>query len=802
MTSSWPEVVLPDVSPLWTNGCASSARSASARNWKKVAISGEERVAMIGGDGGSRDNGEEPLVPLAEGWTVWPVAMLRSAGLPSTRLLKFIEAAGSAEHDAGKLRALLEDLASDRWLLEALSWQNPAIVNSWLLRYALEGVGDGQHNPSQLRRKLLTIGAYIQRYATKNETVGFYGPCGWAVIDPSADGTTQAPGGGARISHYEAFEPWAIKALAGAWAADPEVLWYLPVHVHEAGVLDGDRFLLPRRAPLHLTPDRKAVLEGLATHPMHASELLERLRASSGDLTHWTRDRLVPILEALQEADCLWWGFELPVDRGLEDIVLTQLSRLPQGELRSSLIDELQEISRLRDEVSQGLGDAEKTIEAMNRLGKAFEKATGVAATVPKNVTQHSRTLLYHDVAVDWGAVVGARSLAEIGGTMELMLATCRYMTWKVAAEVDRLARCALAEGDDSFETVYDELVPLLQPRTSGAISGEVVADVHAKIDGLLAATEPQKADEASVDYRSADLRERWLEAFRAPRHGWTAARLHCPDIMLSTAGDLDTWVLGELHIAVNTLDCRFSLDNQNTPGQLESLIDAATSERYIPAFPHHLPENSPRMYPPPAHYLPAKHKYWTMWSRSLVPYAVPKLSCVGLTVADQDGEVLVLDPAGQRLARLTDFIGEFLSLAFFNMFSLRPKAEHQRRIKIDDVVVHRRTWRFPVRSLPPANGAAALREIFDSHGIPRHTFVRVPGERKPVFCDSHSSIMTHNIIRLLRKLTDQDDFVQVQEMLPDVEHLWLCGADGDPVTSEFRFVVQDMRDEDASAAG
>jgi hypothetical protein len=741
---------------------------------------------------GAQTDVQSQLIPFGVGWALWPIAMLRSAGLPIARLLEFTEAVAEAGRDTNELCRLLERVAADPWLLEALSWQNPTIVNQWLLRYATEGIGEARHQPARYVHKLATVAAYIQRYATKNETIGFYGPCGWAVVDPSSDSAVHAPGGGIRVGHYEEFEPWTITALAGVWAADPEVRWYLPVSVNQAGLLDGDSFHRPRRRPLRLTPDQKAVLDELATAPDHATDLLDRLRASSGDHEGWSRDRLGPVLEALQKAECLWWGFNLPIERGLEQIVLAQLSRFPDGQLRSTLTEQLRNFSRLRDGVSRALGKPEKTIEAFNELGDAFEEATGLERTVLKAVNPHSRTLLYHDVVVDWGAVVGSRSLAQLSGPMELLLAVCRYVTWQLANEVDELARSALAEGDNSFEAVFDELAPTLLPEGSTAVSGKVMADVHAKVADLLAATEPQESTDSSASYRGAVLRQRWLDAFAAPRYGWTAARTHSPDIMLSIDGDRHSWVLGELHMAVNTLDYRFSIDSQPVPGQLEELIDAATSERYIPAFPIYWPEKTPRGFPPPAHHLPDKHRYWTLWSRSVVSQSIPKLSCVGLTVADRDGELVVLDATGERLARLADFIGEFLSLMFSSTFSLFPKGRQQQRVTIDSVVVQRRTWWLPARQLLAA-GRGSLQEFFVSNGIPRHTFIRIPGERKPVFCDSHSSMMTRNLVRMLSKRPDTADMIQVQEVLPAVEHLWLRGPDGDVVTSEFRFVFQDL---------
>lgn len=249
---------------------------------------------MSDGDkaGSPRGHDGAPLVPLAEGWAPWPIAMLRSAGLSVVRAREFADAVRNAGRDGQQLRAVLERFAAELFLLEALSWQNPALVNSWVHRDATRGAGVSE--PARYRGKLAALGSYLHRYATKNETVGFFGPIGWAVVDPSSDCTAQAARTGApvRIWEHTGFEPWAIGDLTRAWNTDPEVRWHLPVAVNQAGVLDGSTFLRPRRRPVQLTADQQAVLEALATHPDHAADLLKGLRAAQTEAQSWTRERV------------------------------------------------------------------------------------------------------------------------------------------------------------------------------------------------------------------------------------------------------------------------------------------------------------------------------------------------------------------------------------------------------------------------------------------------------------------------------------------------------------------------------
>ncbi|MFB9542725.1 hypothetical protein ACFFR1_04175, partial [Micromonospora sagamiensis] len=359
-------------------------------------------------------------------------------------------------------------------------------------------------------------------------------------------------------------------------------------------------------------------------------------------------------------------------------------------------------------------------------------------------------------------------------------------------------ARTALRR-DPSLEAVFDELLPELDDRRPGRIVRSVMAEVRRIVAELLAAEPGVEAPDGSRVHRSAALRQRWLAAFAAPRAGWSAAELHSTDIMLARRDDEHLWVLGELHTTINPLDYRFCLENQPEPGRLEALIDAATPpERFIAAVPP-TPRLSPRTAPPPAAYLPDKHRYWTLWPRTSMPASVPKLSCVDLRVVERDGTVVVVDGTGRVVTRLTEFIGEFLSLALYNTLSIFPEADRMPRVRIDDLVVQRVYRRIPVREFAPLLAAppsrVELAGFFRDRGLPRYSFVRVPGEPKPVFCDAQSWITTHNVVRLVRKVADRPDaMVKVQEMLPDFDDLWLTGPDGRTRTSEFRFVLQDRQ--------
>jgi hypothetical protein len=746
-----------------------------------------------------------PLLSIGHDWGLWPIAQLRSAGYPAGRLLAFIAEAEKADRDSAQLRALVEEYARDPWLFEALCWQNPTIVNTWLRRYAVDGAGAGGtgNAPAQYRRKLLALALYIQRYATKNETIGFFGPFGWARLDPSSDCLVQVRADGSRTKQHTEFEHWVMAALADRWAADPEVRWHLPLRLSEAGALHGNVFVRPRRGALQLDAEQQAVLAAVADGVTVPEEVLATLRGQYPALADLDRAELTTILDGLQRSECLWWGFHLPVVLRPDRLLREQLEALPAGPLRSGPVAQLDRLSSLRHAVTRAAGDPLAVADAMSELVAAFETMTQVRGSVPKSVNPDSRGLLFHDTTVDWDATLGARAIAGLRGPLELLMAVCRYITWRIAGKVEDLARTVLAGEQLSFEDVFYELLPELDSENGGRIARAVVGEVHARIADLLG--RPDGAGEFAAAYQAAELREAWLDAFAAPGPGWSAARLHSPDLMLASDGTRHMWVLGELHIAMNPLDYEVCLDSQPTAGELESLVDAATNERFIPAFPVGWPRITARTYPPPATDLPGKHRYWTLWSRSVVGSSIPRIPAVGLTVEDRPEGVVVLDEQGQKLALLTEFLGEFLSIAYVNAFSLTGDADHRPRILIDDLVVQRQAWRIPVgefaEALASRDPDAAIRSDLTVRGVPRYSFVRIPGQPKPVFCDSGSTLMLGNIVRMLRKTrVEPNTFVRFQEMLPGLDQTWLEGPKG-KVCSEFRLVFQDLLPESQRTA-
>jgi Lantibiotic dehydratase, N terminus len=111
---------------------------------------------------------DDHLAPLAGDWALRRDFAVRSAGFPVSGLDVF-----GAEDESGRLR----EVAADPAFREALSWQNRGAVAT-----AADGLLNDGVMPSKRRRREEVVARYWQRYCSKNDTIGFFGPLAWGEV--------------------------------------------------------------------------------------------------------------------------------------------------------------------------------------------------------------------------------------------------------------------------------------------------------------------------------------------------------------------------------------------------------------------------------------------------------------------------------------------------------------------------------------------------------------------------------------------------------------------------------------------
>jgi Lantibiotic dehydratase, N terminus len=225
-------------------------------------------------------------------WSLWRDVCLRSAGLPADMVLALCDeplarsadlaSADSAERLAyemayadavGRLSRGIAGTYAGPVFREALTWQNPVLAQ-FLHDH---GISQGVARRTKDRERELVIASYLQRYCLKNDTIGFFGPVGWASADSAAAGLVVVPGEqliGRRTTY---FEVWAIDKVAAAIARQGRVLGWLRPRRPRSVFLAGNVLYRPQRQPVALTDAELRVLlacDGTRTVSARSGRLL------------------------------------------------------------------------------------------------------------------------------------------------------------------------------------------------------------------------------------------------------------------------------------------------------------------------------------------------------------------------------------------------------------------------------------------------------------------------------------------------------------------------------------------------
>ncbi|MCT9932200.1 lantibiotic dehydratase family protein [Planotetraspora sp. A-T 1434] len=720
------------------------------------------------------------LIELLDDWALWRVAAVRGAGLPAG----WLDRLTAPGHDGPA------GLLGDPLFASALTWQNPGVVAAWMAPLiASGGTGPDVKKVTTLRAGLLA--RYAQRYCAKNDSIGFFGPVGWAKLTGDDQVEPVVLGGGG-IRHGEVFfEHWAVELLARAFESDERVRPHLPVRRHPAVSVEGRLARRPFRPPVELDDAALAVLGQVASG--RTAGLIEPEAT----------------LLALRDAGVVRIGFTVPVGERPEDALRDQVARIPEPSLREELLGCLDELDEARRAAAKAMTDPVPLAEALRGLEEAFTRRTRRAPRRGKDVGA-GRTLVYPDCRRDLDVTIGAPLIDRLAPPLGLLLRSARWLTAQAAEAVQ-----------ESLAGVYGRL---------RARSDEVtLADLH------FAAAEPLAGGPASpVNEVAHDFRLRWAEiielatgAGKAPgaepeeirldaaaiadhvaamfpdpgtAPPWAAARHHSPDLLLARTASGLTWVLGELHVAMNTLESRFFHTLSDDRGELAAATAAdMAGGRVVPCYPNG-PAVDSRRYPPLAVHVPGRYLYWSFGDDTGAPAGAASLPATGLVVTEDGGGGLLAGPRdGSWRLPVLEFFGEFLSALVVNTFRIRTDDPYEPRLVVDDLVVRRRGWRFTAGEFPTGlltRGGYRWEVLADrlaGAGLPRHLFATSPLDPKPFYVDLRSPSLVTNLARSWRRLPD-GGHVELREMLPGHGDLWLADADGRRYTTEIRMVAVDTR--------
>ncbi|MEV4112095.1 lantibiotic dehydratase [Nonomuraea sp. NPDC049695] len=746
------------------------------------------------------DPEHDDLLPLGGSpWRIWRHFGLRSAGFPLRDLQQALAAPASEHPDPMSSPEAVQaavDLASDGRIGMALLWQNPHIfehVVGWLARHA----GDGETAPKRTRetrrRNVDTMVKYLQRYHTKNETIGFFGPAAWGSFEPTGPRVRISAGKEVVEQERVHFEDWAIDRLADTLARAPEIRRHLPP-AFSMGVTRLGRVILRVGAPPRRLSRAEVSLLDLVDGTRRAAEIAARLPDEAVALA---------MLDAFAEEDILHWGFDIPLDLAPERALRRQLRELPPSAPVLRALAGMDELCEVRDRVQAALTPAELKA-ALSDGEAAYARLAEAGGSRVKDAAEYGRRLFSSRATRAVNVRLGPGVLEELASPLALVLTSARWFCHRVGEEVAgwlggfyaELA-ALYGEGDVPLDAICWRLYQTMdQPSVPHVL--EELADRWASV--LKVGPGDRHVRLASGDL-AADVARRF--ATDSPR--WYGGRHHSPDVMIAARG-ADAinrgdyhFVLGELHAGVVTCDTSAFKEIPPAPDVILRPAEAALSQggpRFVPLYCRRPRALTGMSYPVPETFSP-RYEYLSMGQRAgaRTPPGGRSLDMAAIKVAPSPDGLVATFPDG-RAYPLLSVVGELIAMASAPSFRIMPLWPHSPRVTVDRLVICRETWRIPVEEFVPESGLPdrELRRrvlaVAEERGIPRHTFWRAVDGEKPIYLDLHSPFLVQLVARAVKRPEKTAGHLTFTEMLPTPEELWLPDGDGECYTSELRITV------------
>lgn len=691
----------------------------------------------------------------------------------------------------------LRALAGEDRFREAVALQNRAALVGGLASLARRPVGA---TDAKTREHERLAASYLQRYCVKNDTIGFFGPVGWARFVERDEHIQLRPGPtlvDGRTRAY--FEYWCIDRLAEKFAEDPDIRPFLAPRCMPFIRLDGNILKCPVDRSVEVAAE-VAQLIALCDGQRNA-QVIARDLVAVDDVALSSDEEVYDLLSDLVAQGVILWTLDIPTSQPYPERYLKwALEQLPETSGRSRALSMLAELEQVRQAVATACGDASQVEHRISELEEVYSRVVGAPASRRPGETYAARGLVYVDCCRDMQLELGAGFLERLGPPLALLLHSARWFTFTVASCYrQQLTDLYLSLRDATGSTAVDYLrfwqhaeglFNAQQHEKSSIVRG--VSSELASQWGRLLEIEPGAR---RVEHGVADLWERVTDCFAAPHPGWPGARYHSPDILVAAPG-LDAFqrgdyipVIGELHVGANTLTPLFALQQHPRP---DDLLRARIVDLPMPGV---VPVESKISTTRADHLSLAAHDISLEIGsgRSWRPRE-QTLRIADLVIELINAHLIVRTHDGRKTFDIIAFLEQYLMFACLGHFAVLPRARHMPRVSLDGVVFHRETWLFRPDELPFARLRAGPDRFIEArrwacqHKLPRHVFVKVPEEPKPYFVDFASPIS----VELFAKVARQGSSISVSEMLPAVDELWLLDAAGSFYVSELRVAAVD----------
>lgn len=762
-------------------------------------------------------------------WRVWREACLRTTAFPAAGLGRlaavhcaevadahldkqadadeFAKAFADAESACSRE---VHDIAGDALFREAVTWQNRSAL---IALDRVRAAGPQPHRLRKHRERERVIARYWQRYCAKAETIGFFGPVCWVTIDPDGSAVVASPGPALTRDRRVFLEHWALSAYADHVAAKPRARRWFPPVLHPHLRLRGRSVLDPARPPHRLSAAEAAVLarcDGRRTASAVAAQ------AVSAGVAR-TEEDVFLLLDGLVKRGLVRWNLDLPVHLDCERMLRERILAIGDADVRSDALAGLDALCLARDQVADAAGDPAALAAALERLDQEFTAVTGQPPARRPGQMYAGRTLCGEETNRDLDITIGGPVLAAIAAPLAVVLRAARWLTVAMAEAYQSRLRGLF---DELAADLGSDRIPLdglwflaqgLFYGTGDRPADAVAAELSRRWQELFGLSNGDTGVHR-VSFTAAELMAAAAELFPADRPGWSAARLHSPDLHLCARdaaaigrGEF-TVVLGELHVAWATNTCGVFVSGHQEPDRLRAaLVADLGSGRIHPLLPLDWPRYSARLA------FALEDSTDIQLGILPAPGADPDrvVAAGDLTVwpaaepgSEAGGELMVSTPDG-RGRPLAEAFSRLLSEVAVEAFKLTGLGGHTPRLSIDQMVVSRETWRTTVGASGLAGVTGddqrylAARRWRRAIGLPEQVFIKIQTEVKPLFVDFTSPLYVASLAAMLRSAQaahgDQVTLT-VTEMLPTADQAWVPDTAGRGYLSELRLQIVDAQ--------
>ncbi|MBM9508483.1 lantibiotic dehydratase [Actinacidiphila acididurans] len=671
---------------------------------------------------------------------------------------------------------------------------------------------------------LLTM--YLQRVTTKNETHSHFGPftVGRVGDVPGIAWTSER-----EMERRTLFSHWAAEKLAQSAAAAP-------------GLFD---FVRPRRRPLSFLREGRIDLYAFTTRDgLDTDWNFQHLggrevaaheewmwRRCDGERTihelrsHWDTEfgpdapvSFEQVLKELVEREWVVAEFEIPVGDH-EPLAALRRQLLPAPPEQAAPI--LSATDRFEQDLTRfaTLPLAERPA-ALAAIKARFERLTGTPANRNSGLHYADRSILFEEAHGEPADLTIGPDIArfitdELSIVYETVLARPRLRMRRELVILTRwVAERFGADVEVPLDRLYSEFF-----RDRHALAQECAA-VETELAALDRVITDALLGEEGVDRPEVVVERDRMEAILAA-HPRTPAAVVDPDVLFAAASRQDlregrfTAVIGDCH-AVREVITHTSfgpLIQERAPELLPEVyagyLSLLDDGEVLANLSRGHPDKSSTQLVYPCYDLEVFGRSGQSRDRVVQPsqlYVVLRDGRLELRARGVEGRLrLMAPPAGGPSIR-QDPLSPFAFPRHFGGAGLdAPALDHIPRIRSGRVVLQRETWRVPAARL---RGAAAFDgpvertgeqaggeesaefvaacRLRAELGLPRHVFVKIPGEPKPVYVDWQAPLLVRQLCRLAAR---KGGTLEVSEMLPTPDQRWLS-VDGRRYTSELRCAV------------